>query len=157
MAGLPARAGRPGLGYLYAVELTPGLLWPLMEGCERRGISFYPFTGAGDSRSEGLVAAPPLDSSGEDIDFLTAALTDASRRPPLARPALFLLRGRAVSNQRPGTCNFPSRSSTQLDDPSPARRVGDALVHQAMVGDSLVRLQDQIIAPDRALNRWIRR
>ncbi|WP_327349666.1 aminotransferase class III-fold pyridoxal phosphate-dependent enzyme [Streptomyces sp. NBC_01321] len=66
-----------GVGHLYGVEVTPGLLWPLMEECERRGVFFYPFTGAGDPRSEGLVVAPPLNSSGEDIDFLTAALTDA--------------------------------------------------------------------------------
>lgn len=66
-----------GVGHLYGVEVTPGLLWPLMEECERRGVFFYPFTGVGDPRSEGLVVAPPLNSSGEDIGFLTAALTDA--------------------------------------------------------------------------------
>jgi adenosylmethionine-8-amino-7-oxononanoate aminotransferase len=49
----------------------------LVEECERRGVFFYPFTGAGDPRSEGLVVAPPLNSSDEVIDFLTAALTDA--------------------------------------------------------------------------------
>ncbi|MFE4752352.1 aminotransferase class III-fold pyridoxal phosphate-dependent enzyme [Streptomyces mirabilis] len=66
-----------GVGYLYGVEVTPGLLWPLVEECERRGVFFYPFTGTGDPRSEGLVVAPPLNSSGEDIDFLTSVLTDA--------------------------------------------------------------------------------
>ncbi|MFF2402714.1 aminotransferase class III-fold pyridoxal phosphate-dependent enzyme [Streptomyces goshikiensis] len=66
-----------GIGHLYGVEVTPGLLWPLMEECERRGVFFYPFTGAGDPRSEGLVVAPPLNSSSDDIDFLTTALTDA--------------------------------------------------------------------------------
>lgn len=66
-----------GAGHLYGVEVVSGLLWPLMEECERRGVFFYPFTGAGDPRSEGLVVAPPLNSSDEDIDFLAAALTDA--------------------------------------------------------------------------------
>ncbi|MET9694704.1 aminotransferase class III-fold pyridoxal phosphate-dependent enzyme [Streptomyces sp. NPDC006514] len=66
-----------GVGHLYGVEVAPGLLWPLMQECERRGVFFYPFTGAGDPRSEGLVVAPPLNSSNEDIDFLTSALTDA--------------------------------------------------------------------------------
>ncbi|MBT2452075.1 aminotransferase class III-fold pyridoxal phosphate-dependent enzyme [Streptomyces sp. ISL-43] len=66
-----------GVGHLYGVEVAPGLLWPLMEECERRGVFFYPFTGAGDPRSEGLVVAPPLNSSSDDIDFLTAALTNA--------------------------------------------------------------------------------
>lgn len=66
-----------GVGHLYGVEVAPGLLWALMEECERRGVFFYPFTGAGDPRSEGLVVAPPLNSSEDDLDFLTAALTDA--------------------------------------------------------------------------------
>jgi adenosylmethionine-8-amino-7-oxononanoate aminotransferase len=66
-----------GLGYFYGVELAPGLLWPLMEQVEKRGVFFYPFTGAGDPRSEGLVVAPPLNSTDEDISYLTAALCDA--------------------------------------------------------------------------------
>ncbi|MFB7054375.1 aminotransferase class III-fold pyridoxal phosphate-dependent enzyme [Streptomyces vinaceus] len=66
-----------GVGHLYGVEVAPGLLWPLMEECERRGVFFYPFTGAGRPRSEGLVVAPPLNSSDDDIDFLTDALTNA--------------------------------------------------------------------------------
>lgn len=65
------------VGHLYGVEVAPGLLWPLMQECERRGVFFYPFTGAGAPRSEGLVVAPPLNSSDEDIGFLTSALTDA--------------------------------------------------------------------------------
>ncbi|MGW1767596.1 aminotransferase class III-fold pyridoxal phosphate-dependent enzyme [Streptomyces sp. NPDC002073] len=72
----PVREVR-GVGHLYGVELSPGLLWPLMEECERRGVFFYPFTGAGDPRSEGVVVAPPLTCSDEDIDFLTSAVTDA--------------------------------------------------------------------------------
>lgn len=72
----PVREVR-GVGHLYGVEVNPGLLWPLMQECERRGVFFYPFTGAGDPRSAGLVVAPPLNSSDEDIDFLTAALTDS--------------------------------------------------------------------------------
>ncbi|MEU1800863.1 aminotransferase class III-fold pyridoxal phosphate-dependent enzyme [Streptomyces sp. NPDC019937] len=65
-----------GLGHLYGLEVWPGLLWPLMKEAERRGVFFYPFTGAGP-RSEGLVVAPPLTSTDEDIDFLTTALSDA--------------------------------------------------------------------------------
>ncbi|MCC3769381.1 aspartate aminotransferase family protein [Streptomyces sp. UNOC14_S4] len=76
-----------GLGHLYGMELAPGLLWPLMEEAEKRGVFFYPFTGAGHPRSEGLVVAPPLTSTDEDIDFLATALSDAvtaldrTRRP----------------------------------------------------------------------------
>ncbi|MGX8908445.1 class-III pyridoxal-phosphate-dependent aminotransferase [Streptomyces netropsis] len=66
-----------GLGHLYGVEVTPGLLWPLMEAAEQRGVFFYPFTGAGHPRSEGLVVAPPLNSTDEDIEFLIAALRAA--------------------------------------------------------------------------------
>ncbi|MGW1521253.1 aminotransferase class III-fold pyridoxal phosphate-dependent enzyme [Streptomyces sp. NPDC002287] len=66
-----------GIGHLYGVEVTPGLLWPLMQECERRGVFFYPFTGAGHPCSEGLVVAPPLNCGSQDIDYLTSALTDA--------------------------------------------------------------------------------
>ncbi|MFE6713898.1 aminotransferase class III-fold pyridoxal phosphate-dependent enzyme [Streptomyces sp. NPDC057695] len=82
-AGLRSLVGRPGirdvrgLGHLYAVELDPGLLWPLMEHAERNGVFFYPFTGAGEPRSEGLVVAPPLTSTADDISHLTTALSDA--------------------------------------------------------------------------------
>ncbi|MFD9271468.1 aminotransferase class III-fold pyridoxal phosphate-dependent enzyme [Streptomyces goshikiensis] len=72
----PVREVR-GIGHLYGVEVTPGLLWPLMEECEQRGVFFYPFTGAGDPRSEGLVVAPPLNSTDDDLNFLITALTDA--------------------------------------------------------------------------------
>lgn len=72
----PVRDTR-GIGHLYGIEVQPGLLWPLMEEAEKRAVFFYPFTGAGDPRSEGLVVAPALTSTDEDIDFLTAALFDA--------------------------------------------------------------------------------
>ncbi|MFJ8475204.1 aminotransferase class III-fold pyridoxal phosphate-dependent enzyme [Kitasatospora sp. NPDC094011] len=66
-----------GLGHLYGVELAPGLLWALLRQTEQRGVFFYPFTGAGEPRSEGLVVAPPLISTDEDLEFLTAALREA--------------------------------------------------------------------------------
>ncbi|MFF2165432.1 aspartate aminotransferase family protein [Streptomyces sp. NPDC058175] len=66
-----------GLGFLYGVEVTPGQLWPVMKAAEERGVFFYPFTGAGDPKSEGLVVAPPLTSSDGDIDFLITALSSA--------------------------------------------------------------------------------
>ncbi|MEU2354443.1 aminotransferase class III-fold pyridoxal phosphate-dependent enzyme [Streptomyces misionensis] len=66
-----------GIGHLYAIEVEPGLLWPLLEETEKRGAFFYPFTGAGSSRSEGLVVAPPLTCSSNDIAYLTDVLTDA--------------------------------------------------------------------------------
>ncbi|GHG95416.1 aminotransferase class III-fold pyridoxal phosphate-dependent enzyme [Streptomyces rubradiris] len=72
----PVREVR-GLGHLYGVEVEPGLLWPLMEEAEKRDVFFYPFTGAGHPRSEGLVVAPPLTSTDEEITFLTTALCDA--------------------------------------------------------------------------------
>ncbi|GAA3386362.1 aspartate aminotransferase family protein [Streptomyces racemochromogenes] len=72
-----------GLGHLYGVEVHPGRLWPLMKQAQmpgphnRDGAFFYPFTGTGHPRSEGLVVAPPLTSTDDDIDFLIAALRDA--------------------------------------------------------------------------------
>jgi adenosylmethionine-8-amino-7-oxononanoate aminotransferase len=66
-----------GLGHLYGFEVDPGLLWPLIEETEVRGVLLYPFTGAGHPKSEGVVIAPPLNCTEEDIAFLTTALTDA--------------------------------------------------------------------------------
>ncbi|MFJ2650461.1 aspartate aminotransferase family protein [Streptomyces sp. NPDC087420] len=66
-----------GRGFLYGVEVAPGQLWPVMKAAEERGVFFYPFTGAGDPKSEGLVVAPPLTSTDEDIEFLTTALSSA--------------------------------------------------------------------------------
>ncbi|MBD0688515.1 hypothetical protein BG452_05020 [Streptomyces sp. CBMA123] len=77
LTDLPGVRDVRGLGHLYSVELAPGLLWPLMAACEQRGAFFYPFTGAGDPRSEGLVVAPALTSTDEDLDYLSTALTDA--------------------------------------------------------------------------------
>ncbi|MFD7639514.1 aminotransferase class III-fold pyridoxal phosphate-dependent enzyme [Kitasatospora sp. NPDC059795] len=77
MAGLPGVREVRGLGHLYGVELAPGLLWPVLRQAEQRGVFFYPFTGAGEPRSEGLVVAPPLISTNEDLDFLAAALRGA--------------------------------------------------------------------------------
>ncbi|MFC5661444.1 hypothetical protein ACFP3U_00455 [Kitasatospora misakiensis] len=68
-----------GAGHLYGVELAPDLLWPLLRRTEECGVFLYPFTGAGDPKSEGLVVAPPLTSTEEHLEFLTAALTDAVR------------------------------------------------------------------------------
>nr|WSW64673.1 aminotransferase class III-fold pyridoxal phosphate-dependent enzyme [Streptomyces sp. NBC_00998] len=72
----PVKAVR-GLGLLDGVEVAPGVLWPLMEEAERHGAFFYPFTGVGRPRSEGLVVAPPLTSTDGDITFVIAALRDA--------------------------------------------------------------------------------
>ncbi|MBV6700236.1 aminotransferase class III-fold pyridoxal phosphate-dependent enzyme [Kitasatospora aureofaciens] len=77
LTDLPGVREVRGLGHLYGVELAPGLLWPLLRQTEQRGVFFYPFTGAGEPRSEGLVVAPPLTSTDEDLDFLTTALTGA--------------------------------------------------------------------------------
>ncbi|MFF8431767.1 aspartate aminotransferase family protein [Streptomyces sp. NPDC016566] len=77
LTGLPSVRDVRGLGFLYGVELASGLLWPLMEETEKHDVFFYPFTGAGDPRSEGLVVAPPLTSTDEDIDFMVTALTAA--------------------------------------------------------------------------------
>lgn len=66
-----------GRGFLYGVEVAPGQLWPVMQAAEEHGVFFYPFTGAGEPKSEGLVVAPPLISSDDDIEFLITALTGA--------------------------------------------------------------------------------
>jgi hypothetical protein len=76
---LPGVRDVRGLGYLYGIELAPGLLWPLLQQTEQRGVFFYPFTGVHrPQRSEGFVVAPPLTSTDEDISFLVTALHDAT-------------------------------------------------------------------------------
>ncbi|MFI6984181.1 aminotransferase class III-fold pyridoxal phosphate-dependent enzyme [Embleya sp. NPDC050154] len=78
LTDLPLVRDVRGLGHFYGVELEPGVLWPLMREAEKNDVLFYPFTGASDPRSEGLVVAPPLNSADEDIDFLTEALHRAA-------------------------------------------------------------------------------
>ncbi|MER6432125.1 aminotransferase class III-fold pyridoxal phosphate-dependent enzyme [Streptomyces sp900105245] len=77
LTDLPVVRDVRGLGLLYGVEMAAGLLWPLMEEAENRDVFFYPFTGAGKPRSEGLVIAPPLTATDTDIDFMVTALVDA--------------------------------------------------------------------------------
>ena len=60
-----------GIGFLYGVELQPGLLWPFMEKAESRGVFFYPFSYAMGS---GVTVAPPLNSSDSDLDHLVKAV-----------------------------------------------------------------------------------
>lgn len=66
-----------GRGFLYGVEVSPGQLWPVMKAVEEREVFFYPFTGAGEPKSEGFVVAPPLTSTDQDIEFLITALSGA--------------------------------------------------------------------------------
>ncbi|MEV6574876.1 aminotransferase class III-fold pyridoxal phosphate-dependent enzyme [Streptomyces sp. NPDC051577] len=77
LTDLPVVRDVRGLGHLYGVELAPGLLWPLMREAEARGVFLYPFTGAGHPQSEGVVVAPALTSTDDDITFLSGALTGA--------------------------------------------------------------------------------
>lgn len=66
-----------GIGFLYGLELRHGLLWPFMAEAEKRGVLFYPFTGAGGPpRSEGVVVAPPLTSTRADLDHLVKTIRD---------------------------------------------------------------------------------
>ncbi|MEV0849380.1 hypothetical protein AB0J21_26485 [Streptomyces sp. NPDC049954] len=59
------------------VEVAPGRLWSVLKAAEDRGVFFYPFTGAGEPKSEGFVVAPPLTSTHDDIEFLATALSEA--------------------------------------------------------------------------------
>jgi len=66
-----------GIGFLYGLELEHGLLWPFMAEAERRGVLFYPFSGAGGPpKSEGIVVAPPLTSTRGDLDHLVTTIRD---------------------------------------------------------------------------------
>ncbi|WP_082710119.1 aminotransferase class III-fold pyridoxal phosphate-dependent enzyme [Burkholderia sp. TSV86] len=63
-----------GIGFLYGIELQPGLLWPFMEKVEERGVFFYPFSYATGS---GFTVAPPLNSSDSDLEYLVNAVRDS--------------------------------------------------------------------------------
>ncbi len=82
LASLPGVRDVRGVGHLYAVEVDSGLLWPLIEQAQQRGVLFYPFSGAGRPRSEGIVVAPPLTTTPRDLTFLVEALDGAVRALP---------------------------------------------------------------------------
>lgn len=78
LADLPGIRDVRGLGHFYGVETDPGLLWRLATAAEGLGVFLYPFTGAGQPQSEGVVVAPPLTCTDEEIDFLISAITAAA-------------------------------------------------------------------------------
>lgn len=84
LAASPSVRHVRGIGFLYGIELAPGLLWPFLEEVENRGVLFYPFSyGGGD----GVTVAPPLNSTDADLDHLITAVRDTVAELDAASPA----------------------------------------------------------------------
>ncbi|MFF0487368.1 hypothetical protein [Streptomyces sp. NPDC004435] len=81
---LPALAERPRRarsGLAVRRGSRHGQLVAADAGGARSGASSYPFTGAGESKTQGLVVAPPLTSTDDDTDLLLTALGEAVTSP----------------------------------------------------------------------------
>lgn len=64
-----------GLGYFYGIEVQDGTLWTQLARLERQGVLLYPFTGyRPDGTGEGMIVAPPLTSTEDDIEHLISTL-----------------------------------------------------------------------------------
>lgn len=66
-----------GIGFLHAIELPTGSLWKFMTAAQTRGAFFYPFGGTGKPRSEGIMIAPPVNTSTRDLDFMFDVIEDS--------------------------------------------------------------------------------
>ncbi|MEI5100654.1 aspartate aminotransferase family protein [Streptomyces sp. PmtG] len=83
LAGLPAVTDVRGRGHFYGVELAPGTLGEAMRATRARDLLLYPFNGyRHDGGGEGLIVAPPLTASADELAFLTARLREALERVP---------------------------------------------------------------------------
>jgi adenosylmethionine-8-amino-7-oxononanoate aminotransferase len=75
VSGVPAVKTIRGRGYFYGVELSDGTLLETLETAREHGLLLYPFNGFhGDGGGEGVIVAPPLTVSPDEIGFLAAAL-----------------------------------------------------------------------------------
>ncbi|MFB8235459.1 aminotransferase class III-fold pyridoxal phosphate-dependent enzyme [Kitasatospora purpeofusca] len=79
--GLAAVRRIRGVGYFHAVELRPGTQAAALREAREAGLLLYPFNGfEADGGGEGLIVAPPLTVTADEIDFLTGALRGALAR-----------------------------------------------------------------------------
>ncbi|MFH8791781.1 aspartate aminotransferase family protein [Streptomyces sp. NPDC017941] len=107
LATVPAVTDVRGRGHYYGVELAPGTLHEAMRRTRERGLLLYPFNGyRHDGGGEGLIVAPPLTASADELDFLTEHL----------RPALADLPGPTAppppAHPGPATVPSPGRPTT---------------------------------------------
>ncbi|WP_232543838.1 aspartate aminotransferase family protein [Streptomyces buecherae] len=78
LAGLPAVTDIRGRGQFHGIELAPGTLREAMRRTRARDLLLYPFNGyRPDGSGEGLIVAPPLTSTQDELDFLVRRLHQA--------------------------------------------------------------------------------
>jgi taurine---2-oxoglutarate transaminase len=75
-----------GMGWFYGVELDKGYQRRVLTAARDEGLILYPFNGyKQDGGGEGIVVAPPLNTSVEDIEWITdrlsRSLAAAQRKP----------------------------------------------------------------------------
>jgi taurine---2-oxoglutarate transaminase len=76
--GLPVVRDRRGVGYFHGIELADGLQGEAMRTARRHGLLLYPFNGyRPDGGGEGVIVAPPLNTSPAEADHLSGALRAA--------------------------------------------------------------------------------
>ncbi|MEE1831702.1 aminotransferase family protein [Streptomyces sp. SP17KL33] len=83
LADLPAVVRTRGVGYFHAVELVSGAQRAALTLGREAGLLLYPFNGFNtDGSGEGVVIAPPLNVTAEEIGFLADASREALGRIP---------------------------------------------------------------------------
>ncbi|WEB37892.1 aminotransferase class III-fold pyridoxal phosphate-dependent enzyme [Streptomyces yunnanensis] len=79
--GLPVVRETRGVGYFHAVELEPGTQAAALAAAREERLLLYPFNGFhADGTGEGLIVAPPLNSSPSEVDFLAHGLRRSLER-----------------------------------------------------------------------------
>ncbi|MCK7624501.1 aspartate aminotransferase family protein [Streptomyces sp. RS10V-4] len=79
--GLPVVRETRGVGYFHAVELAPGTQTAVLKAARDERLLLYPFNGFHpDGTGEGVIVAPPLNSSPSEVDFLSDGLRRALER-----------------------------------------------------------------------------
>ena len=77
LARLPTVEDVRGTGWYYGVELLPNARNGIINELKKRGIMLYPFDGRRPyGRGDGLVIAPPLNSSEEELIMLLSTMHD---------------------------------------------------------------------------------
>ncbi|GAU67172.1 probable aminotransferase [Streptomyces sp. NBRC 110611] len=79
--GLPVVRETRGVGYFHALELEPGTQAAALAATRDERLLLYPFNGFhADGTGEGLIVAPPLNSSPSEVDFLAHGLRRSLER-----------------------------------------------------------------------------
>ncbi|MFI1885953.1 aminotransferase class III-fold pyridoxal phosphate-dependent enzyme [Streptomyces jumonjinensis] len=81
LEGLPLVKETRGVGYFHAVELEPGTQAAALAAARDEHLLLYPFNGFHpDGTGEGLIVAPPLNSTPSEVAFLAQGLRRSLER-----------------------------------------------------------------------------